>query len=88
MPETMAAATWAAEIGLIDPAIALVSAGPDNRFHHPHPEVVERLRKMGTAVLRTDLLGVVSVITDGKRLRVETFHWQGGRGALLPVFSD
>ncbi len=70
------------------PRIALVSAGPGNRFHHPHPDVVERFRKMGTAVLRTDLLGVVSVITDGKRLRVETFHWQGGRGALLPVFSD
>ena len=70
------------------PRIALVSAGLDNRFHHPHPDVVERMRRMGTAVLRTDKLGVVTVLTDGRDLRVETFHWQGGRAPLLPVFSD
>lgn len=71
-----------------DPTIAMVSAGLENRFHHPHPDVVERFHQMGTAMLRTDQLGLVSVFTDGKRLRVESFHWQATRAPLLPVFSD
>ena len=71
-----------------DPTIAMVSAGLENRFHHPHPDVVERFQRMGTAMLRTDQLGLVSVFTDGKRLRVESFHWQATRAPLLPVFSD
>ena len=70
------------------PMLALISAGLDNRFHHPHPDVVERLHQMGTTTLRTDMLGFVSVITDGKRLRLETYQWQGTQAPLLPVFSD
>ena len=70
------------------PMLAMISAGLDNRFHHPHPDVVERLHQMGTTTLRTDMLGFISVITDGKRLRLESFQWQGTQAPLLPVFSD
>ena len=30
--------------------IALIGAGPNDRFHHPHPEVVERWRSAGAVV--------------------------------------
>ncbi|OGA67315.1 MAG: DNA internalization-related competence protein ComEC/Rec2 [Betaproteobacteria bacterium RIFCSPLOWO2_12_FULL_68_20] len=40
---------------------AVVSAGYRNRFGHPRPEVLERYRLAGTAILRTDLDGAVTV---------------------------
>ena len=57
----------------VRPQIMVVSAGLDNRFGHPHPEVLERAAAVGTAVLRTDELGTIEVITDG-----QTMWWQAG----------
>ena len=70
------------------PILALISAGLDNRFHHPNKDVVARLENLGATTLRTDQLGLVSVFTDGKRLTVESFHWQATRAPLFPVFGD
>jgi len=39
----------------IDPEIALISLGRDNRYGHPHPVVIDRLKQIGAAILRTDL---------------------------------
>ncbi len=50
----------------VQPHIMVVSAGADNHFGHPHPEVLQRAAEMGTAVLRTDELGTIEVITDGQ----------------------
>ncbi len=44
------------------PAVALVSVGRHNRYGHPDPRVVARLGAAGARVLRTDLLGTVSVV--------------------------
>lgn len=70
------------------PAIAMVSAGFENSFHHPHPSVVERMAAAHTLLLRTDQLGRVSVLSDGQHLRVES---QSGRqkstSPLLPLFE-
>jgi competence protein ComEC len=52
------------------PALALISAGYENSFHHPHPDVLERLADHHTSVLRTDAEGLVTVRTDGHRLSV------------------
>jgi competence protein ComEC len=52
--------------------LAIVSAGAHNPFGHPHPEVVERYRRSGALVLRTDSDGTVSVATDGQRVWVRT----------------
>lgn len=58
------------------PRLAIVSAGIRNPFGHPHPEVVERYRKSGALVLRTDRDGAITVSTDGSRLWV-TSHRNG-----------
>ncbi len=46
-------------LAAVDPAIALISAGRDNRFGHSAAEVVERLQGRGIRILRTDRVGWV-----------------------------
>jgi competence protein ComEC len=48
-------------VGAVRPEVALVSVGYRNRFHHPHPEVVDRYRALGVRLLRTDLNGAICV---------------------------
>ncbi|MCC7196417.1 MAG: ComEC/Rec2 family competence protein [Gemmatimonadaceae bacterium] len=64
------------------PAFALISAGKDNLYRHPHPEVLERLERMHTQVLRSDQSGLVTVRTDGRRLTVENSRYGNGNPAL------
>ncbi len=55
------------------PAFAAISAGRDNIFGHPSPEVTERLAAAGVRVFRTDRDGAITVSTDGTALQVKTF---------------
>jgi competence protein ComEC len=57
------------------PAFAIVSAGFENTYGHPHPAVVERLQDHHTEVLRTDRNGMVTIRTDGRNLTVEPYRW-------------
>ena len=55
-------------LGKLCPQIAVISCGNGNRYGHPHRETLERLAKAGSAVLRTDRSGAVTVrVQDGKR---------------------
>jgi competence protein ComEC len=54
------------------PALALISAGWQNPFGFPHPETLEALRAQRSIPLRTDLLGTVTVRTDGRTLTYES----------------
>lgn len=65
------------------PHLALISAGEDNRFHFPHPEVLRRLRDLGIPVLRTDLSGQIRIRGDGRCLHYESFS--GDKGALTTL---
>lgn len=58
----------------VQPHILVISAGQGNRYGHPHTSVLERAAVMGTAVLRTDELGTIEVITDG-----QTMWWEAYR---------
>ncbi|KGX93638.1 hypothetical protein N781_11070 [Pontibacillus halophilus JSM 076056 = DSM 19796] len=42
------------------PSIAWISAGKDNRYGHPHADVVQNLDAEGVEVMRTDLHGAVT----------------------------
>lgn len=53
--------------------IAVASAGHENIFGFPRPEVIERYRAAGTALYRTDLNGAVTVGTDGHSVDVTCF---------------
>lgn len=52
----------------VQPQIIIVSAGRDNRFGHPHPEMLQRAQHIGATVLRTDQLGTIQLTTDGKQM--------------------
>jgi competence protein ComEC len=65
----------------VSPLVAIVSAGYENSFGHPHPDVIKRLEERHAAVLRTDLDGLVTVSTDGKRLWFDQMAWHMAGGA-------
>ncbi len=54
------------------PTVAIVSAGFENLYGHPHAEVLKRLRRRHVAVLRTDIDGATTVSSDGRRLEWRT----------------
>jgi len=60
----------------VSPSVALISAGFENSFGHPHPDVLGRLSARHTAILRTDLDGLVSAQTDGRGLWFTLDAWQ------------
>ncbi|WP_318615104.1 DNA internalization-related competence protein ComEC/Rec2 [Sporosarcina sp. YIM B06819] len=48
-------------IDAIRPEMTIFSAGKNNRYGHPHPEVVETFRKFGLATLSTAEVGSITV---------------------------
>ncbi len=70
----------------IQPAVAVISAGFENMFHHPHPVVLERLAAHHAAVFRTDLDGLISVSTDGCRLAIRTMLRDYSISARMSAF--
>lgn len=51
----------------------IVSSGRFNVFHHPHPQVVDRYRRHGATLWRTDLQGAIRITTNGTDTRI-THH--------------
>lgn len=58
----------------VDPEIALISVGAANRYGHPAPDVMARLRARQIDVLRTDRDGAIVVRSDGRTVHLETRH--------------
>ena len=60
-------------LSAVDPQIAVISVGAENKFGHPNPDVVARLeQKLGADnIYRTDHHDTIEFITDGERLWVE-----------------
>ena len=71
-----ATSTDASFLAAVRPQIAIVSCGPDNRYGHPVPTVLERLRSIGVTVYRTDQQGAVLLETDGSTVWVGTVRGQ------------
>ena len=46
--------------------LAVISAGPDNRYGHPSQEVLDRLKAAGVKVYRTDFQGEILISTRGQ----------------------
>jgi len=60
----------AAFLAVIEPQFAVVSAGRNNRYGHPHPEVLERAAATGAKVVSTQD-GNIHFYTDGTRVWME-----------------
>ncbi len=77
----------AALLEAVRPSLALISTGYRSIYGHPHPEVLSRLRERGTAVLRTDLHGLLTVRTDGQSLAIDTQAWRASPVLRAPGFA-
>jgi competence protein ComEC len=57
----------------VRPQFGIISAGEDNPYGHPSPELLERLEASGVRILRTDRDGAVHILTDGKALQISCY---------------
>lgn len=53
-------------LGQILPQVAVISAGRDNRYGHPHKEILDMLEDSKVKILRTDEMGDVVIKTNGR----------------------
>lgn len=67
----------------VSPSSAVISCGKDNSYGHPHSETLQKLADMRTAVYRTDELGTIVSVSDGKTITFDTNNTAG-----VPVTSQ
>ncbi|GLB58273.1 DNA internalization-related competence protein ComEC/Rec2 [Cytobacillus sp. NCCP-133] len=49
----------------VKPELAIISAGINNRYGHPHPDVIARFNQHNIQILRTDVHGAITYIFKG-----------------------
>lgn len=52
----------------VNPSIAVISCGKDNKYGHPAESTVKKLNDKGIKVLRTDELGTIIISSDGSEV--------------------
>ena len=57
----------------LQPQVAIISCGKNNRYGHPHEELLERLETVGAKVMCTEKTGAVVVMVDGKQMKVSGY---------------
>ena len=55
----------------VSPDYAVISAGKDNTYGHPHKEVLDILEKVGSKILSTAERGTIKFETNGKVLKLK-----------------
>lgn len=65
--------TGEAFLKTVMPEIVLISAGKDNRYGHPHEDLLQRLSQAGCRVYMTTEGGALTVTYRNGRVRMETF---------------
>ncbi len=70
---------------LVAADVAIISAGKDNPYGHPHKEVLDRLKEEGCDIYRTDLQGCLTVIPMAKKIRVMTYIQPPSKATICPV---
>lgn len=58
--------TGEAWLQAIRPRVTVLSLGENNRYNHPHPDVLDRLEQVGSTIYRTDRQGGIVVQIDHK----------------------
>lgn len=55
---------------LVSPKFAIVSVGKDNKYGHPHKNILEDYQDIGASIYRTDEMGTIIVKSNGKNISV------------------
>ena len=53
----------------VHPAFGMISVGYENSYGHPHPLTIGALQDRHMAIFRTDEQGLISAVSDGKRIQ-------------------
>jgi competence protein ComEC len=67
----------------IHPALAVIGVGEKNRYGHPTPDTLERLKRAGAQIFRTDQDGTVRIVLRDGKLKVFTGAIDSGNGGML-----
>ena len=67
--------TGYAFLNAVLPEMGIISCGVNNKYGHPHEETLSILRDAGVNVYRTDLLGTITIGSDGQNYTVGTEHF-------------
>lgn len=57
-------------LNAVMPLYSIISVGYGNDYDHPKPEVLDRLKAIGSDILRTDLNSKIEIFTDGHSFQV------------------
>jgi competence protein ComEC len=63
--------TALAFVEVVTPEYAVISAGKDNTYGHPHKQVLDNLKSVGAQVLSTIEEGTIRFVTNGEYLKVK-----------------
>ena len=58
----------------IDVKVALISAGENNAYGHPHEETIERLTEEGATIYETSNNGAITITSNGDKMGITVFH--------------
>ena len=56
----------------IQPKIAIISVGANNRYGHPHQSILDKLKSQAVQIYRTDQNGEIDLTTDGLTYDIKT----------------
>ena len=59
-------------LNAVRPSFAIISVGSDNRYGHPHQEILDRLGDANVRDYRTDLHGTIVITTEGTSVDIRT----------------
>lgn len=57
-------------LDLVNPEIAVISVGKENTYGHPEKKILDRLKNKNIKILRTDEIGSIEIISDGKNISI------------------
>jgi competence protein ComEC len=55
-------------LAAVQPHFAVISVGAHNSFGHPRAVVLQRLQEAHVMTYRTDMMGLVTFLLDGKKV--------------------
>ena len=61
----------------VKPEVAILSYGNNNKYGHPHAEVIDGLRTVGSKIYGTGESGTITVLTDGLTYTINQPEWTG-----------
>ncbi|MCH5268851.1 MAG: ComEC/Rec2 family competence protein [Lachnospiraceae bacterium] len=59
---------------LVNPALAVISSGRNNRYGHPHKELLERLANEDVSVIQTAKNGAITIQCDGVKYQIFSYY--------------